>query len=154
MGYSARGEGYNSDHRKSVMMTAENQKKAFERVKKNLLTDEAIREKARGGSFGSNGQTEWWYSWTDTVYLQKVAETFIDILEHLGFEVDYAGNRYDGEITSLYYNSKLGQEDLFLKETNGLWEPGSVIDWQGEDGDHWRTNLESGKELQGTVTYE
>lgn len=151
MGYSAQGEGYNELGPDLPMMTPENQKLAFEAVHERLLPESVVREKASGGSWGSNGQKEWWYSWCDMNYLRTVAKTFIDILEHLGFDVqtDDVGN-----IISLWYNSKLGDEGLFLKETAEYWERGAVIDWTGEDSSVWRLDLDRGIEREGRVVYD
>lgn len=154
MGYYVEGNGYNVNSGRGAdlpMMTVENQSLAFQAIHKQLLPEHVVRKKARGGSYSGGQKRSWHYSWCDMDYLRNEASTFIDILEHLGFyvQIDDIGN-----IVGLSYDSKAGQEDLFLDATREYWEPGSMIYWTGEDGSHWRVDLDTGKLMEGRVVYD
>lgn len=72
-----------------------------------------------------------WFSWMDWDYHEKCADAAM-ILDHLGFEIEYNEN---GDLRITGYDSKSGQEDLFLESIGDLAK-GYII-WQGEDGDVW-----------------
>lgn len=101
----------------------------------------------RGGSFGGasdarnarpeglNYHPHKWFSWLDPDYPSK-CYTFLSILEHLGFEIREATPVNDSTTYRLYYESKVGQEELFL-DACAPYLVGEV-EWVGEDGDRWR----------------
>ena len=82
-----------------------------------------------------------WFSWMSPDYPSKCKD-LRQILEELGFEVeeDDAGN-----ITYLRYDSKTGQEVLFLSALAPFVRDGSTIDWQGEEGEHFRHEFSGGR---------
>jgi hypothetical protein len=97
----------------------------------------------RGGSFGGEGidsksprpdgmdyHPARWFSWMQADY-PKHYSTAPEILEALGFILSYDA---DGNINSLSYDDKTGQEELFLNAIAPYVRNGSEIVWQGEDG--------------------
>lgn len=95
----------------------------------------------RGGSWGAGGKTASWFSWMDEDYDQKL-HTAKEIFEALGFEVS---DTEDGGISLDYYDSKSGQEDLFINEVKHLANSDWYLIWRGEDGEVWR-DADSGTE--------
>lgn len=87
----------------------------------------------RGGRYAEGGRVASWYSWMPEDY-DKTVTSVQEILELLGFECKSTdeGTR----ITA--YDSKTGQEDLFLSTIAEYVAPGSFIDWLGEDGERFR----------------
>ena len=96
----------------------------------------------RGGSFGPDGMTEKWFSWMpkDLTKFETVREVF----EALGFECYDSMNGTDG-IYLQSYDSKTGQEDLFLAVVAPFVEDGSYTEWRGEDGAMYRFTVVNGK---------
>lgn len=94
----------------------------------------------RGGSWGSEmskddapeyGPHECaWFSWMSWDY-DKQCENAQDILESLGFDVELD----DDNLCIVGYDSKSGQEDLFLESISDLVK--GYIVWKGEDGEIW-----------------
>lgn len=72
-----------------------------------------------------------WFSWMDWNYHQTCSDVS-KILNNLGFDTDYddAGN-----LLIVGYDSKTGQEDLFLKAISPLAK--GYIVWKGEQGEVW-----------------
>lgn len=100
----------------------------------------------RGGSWGPGGQTAKWFSWMSEKYDEEV-NSAEEVFEALGFEVEC--NPDDG-LTLVGYDSKTGQEDLFIDEVADLAAPGWFMEWRGEDGEKWRQTAkgtETGKTL-------
>jgi hypothetical protein len=50
----------------------------------------------------------------------------------------------DGSLSLVHYDSKVGQEDLFLEAIAPFATPGSYIEWKGEDGFRWRDEVDGG----------
>lgn len=90
----------------------------------------------RGGD-GTNS----WFSWMSDEEIES-AESARFIFESLSFDCQDYGNGTFG-LTS--YNSKMGQEDLFLAVVAPFVENGSYTQWRGEDGELWRYTVERGK---------
>lgn len=69
-----------------------------------------------------------WFSWMPWNY-DEVYDNVVDILEAVGFEVhvDERG------ICGVHYDSKTGCEEAFLGALAPVVEPGSYINWQGEE---------------------
>lgn len=144
MGYYVSGRG-------PAVIPAGEMAAALETARMVMLDDAFIRQHAGGGSFGAEGQRTWWYSWTDMTRLRE-AESIVDWLEEFGFEVELDE---DGGIEYLDYpESKSGQEDLLLSVLAPHFAPGSHIEWEGEDGDRWKTDLHADELLRGRVVYE
>lgn len=72
-----------------------------------------------------------WFSWMDWNYHEKLRNVQ-EILEDLGFSVFYDD---DGNLLVEGYNSKSGQEGLFLKSISTL-SRGFIL-WEGEDKEQW-----------------
>jgi len=88
-------------------------------------------ERKQGGSW-SDGQEEKWFSWMDPNYPDTCADAKA-ILADLGFWFD---ENEDGDLLFTEYDSKAGQEDLFIFTIGNLMT-GYMV-WCGEDGDKWR----------------
>ena len=88
-------------------------------------------ERKQGGSW-SDGQEEKWFSWMDPNYPDTCADAKA-ILADLGFWFD---ENEDGDLLFTEYDSKAGQEDLFIFTIGNLMT-GYMV-WSGEDGDKWR----------------
>lgn len=84
------------------------------------------------------------FSWMAADYPSK-CEDLKEVLEEVGFDVveDEAGN-----VTGLHYDSKTGQESLFLSALAPFVRDGSHIDWQGEEGEHFRYEFSGGRMLE------
>lgn len=94
-----------------------------------------------------------WFSWMDADYPSKCT-TVHDILRELGFDIDEDD---DGNIVGLSYSSKIGDEKLFLDAIAGLVRAGSYIDWQGEEGEHFRYEFDGSTgliERYGRVVFD
>jgi hypothetical protein len=90
----------------------------------------------RGGS--SNGEK--WFSWMNDTDIET-AETVESVFNQLGFETE----KVDGGFKLAYYNSKTGQEDLFLAVMAPFTKDGSYIEWRGEDGELWKFEIHNGR---------
>ena len=113
----------------------------------------------RGGSFaggtdsrssrpeGLNYHPHKWFSWLDPNY-PSMCFTFLSILDHLGFEIRRATPTNDSTTYRLYYESKVGQEKLFL-EACAPYLIGE-IEWEGEDGERWRNVFAGGEMITQT----
>ena len=89
----------------------------------------------RGGSFGGPGKDIKWFSWMAEDYPSECSNAQ-EILEMLGF----ACVEEDNALTIDQYDSKMGQEDLFL-EAICPWASGHIV-WCGESGDSWMDNYD------------
>lgn len=114
------------------------------------LNDPRNDDLKRGGSFSGGKQTAAWFSWMPEDY-DKTVTSVSEVLELLGFDVDTVP---EGTYIRRY-DSKTGQEDLFLNAIAEFVEPGSFIEWRGEDGAFWRNDFDGKKmrTLEGRVTY-
>ena len=90
----------------------------------------------RGGS--SNGEK--WFSWMNDTDIEN-AETVESVFNQLGFETETV----DGGFKLTGYNSKTGQEDLFLAVMAPFTKHGSYIEWRGEDGALWAYHIKDGR---------
>lgn len=90
----------------------------------------------RGGS--SNGEK--WFSWMNDTDIET-AETVETVFNQLGFETE----KVDGGFRLTAYNSKTGQEDLFLAVMAPFTKNGSYIEWRGEDGAQWKHEVRDGR---------
>lgn len=89
----------------------------------------------RGGS--SNGEK--WFSWMNDAEIEN-AESVEIVFNRLGFDTE----KVDGGFKLAAYNSKTGQEDLFLAVMAPFTAEGSWIEWRGEDGALWKNEIING----------
>ena len=90
----------------------------------------------RGGS--SNGEK--WFSWMNDTEIETT-DTVENVFNQLGFETD----KVDGGFQLTAYNSKTGQEDLFLAVMAPFTKDGSYVEWRGEDGALWKFEIRNGR---------
>ena len=116
-------------------------------IKENEETLAAIREMPkkyhslmRGGS--STGEK--WFSWMNNTEIET-AETVQEVFEALGFDCSSDAYGVKGQFSLDSYNSKTGQEDLFLAVVAPFVENDSYTEWRGEDGEIWRLTVQYGK---------
>ncbi len=95
----------------------------------------------RGGSWSGGKMQEAWFSWMSPDYDETCEDAF-DVLREVGFEPDQTD---DGDLVLGYYNSKSGQEALFLAAIAPYAVPGSFVIWEGEEGEIWRDIVVDGK---------
>lgn len=88
-----------------------------------------------------------WFSWMPADYDQTV-ESVEDVFKLLGFECE--SNPDDG-LTIYGYDSKIGQEQLFIDEVADLFTDGSYMVWRGEDSEIWRWSKEHGVQHGTTI---
>lgn len=88
------------------------------------------------------GPNEWvWFSWACWNY-HETCKDLVDVLNEFGFEhIDFDNL---GNIESLSFDSKTGNEDALLEAIAPFVEPGSYIEWQGEEQDIWRNSFYDG----------
>ncbi len=91
-----------------------------------------------GGSWCDGKQNKFWYSWMQEDY-HETCNSVSDVLKELGFYIDDSDTDLGIRITG--YDSKLGQEDLFLGVIGHLIT--GSIEWHGEDGDEWTVEFPS-----------
>lgn len=85
---------------------------------------------------GMNYHPGKWFSWLHADY-PSICHDFLSVLEMLGFEIGPEIDEEGGSTTyPLYYDGKIGQEDLFLAAISP-WITGE-IEWSGEDGNRWK----------------
>jgi hypothetical protein len=102
-------------------------------LKESVTKYHAIK---RGGS--SDGES--WFSWMSDEDILK-AEKAVTIFNDLGFET----NETDKGFTLEAYNSKTGQEDVFLAVVAPFCTDGSYVEIRGEDGAEWQYSVHDGK---------
>lgn len=91
-----------------------------------------------------NGVQEKWFSWMpeDLTKLKTVKE----VLEALGFKCESVTAPNDETMVHIVgYDSKTGQEDLFLAVIAPYVEHGSYIEWTGEEGERWKNIVHEGR---------
>lgn len=87
------------------------------------------------GSWSVGTKTQSWFSWMDPNY-PETCKTAHEVLEALGFHCHYDDQ---GDLIVDGYDSKMGQEDLFMAAIKEEAE-GSLV-WRGEDGATWTTTF-------------
>lgn len=105
----------------------------------------------RGGSWSGGKETEKWFSWMDPNY-PDVCKDLVEVMEMLGFD---CGIEDDGSFHIYSYDSKAGQEDLFLETLAPYVKDGSFLYWMGEDGEQWGNLYKDGKfhHAQAHITF-
>lgn len=112
----------------SAVLPKENHEEILSRW--HEMNDKKYDDIKRGGSYSGGRTLSKHYSWMPEDY-HKTTHSPEEVLEHLGF--DFSINAR-GDIVIESYDSKTGQEDLFFKKIADLVEPGSLMQWRGEDG--------------------
>lgn len=146
MGYYATGSGV-------LNSTEDRLREALQEFRSVMLSPEFVEKHAQGGTWADGKKLASWYSWCDMKQLSD-AKSIEDVLEHFGFEVNVVQD-HDRLSLLVYYSSKVGQEDLLLKTISRFFDPDSYVEWQGEDGSHWKYQL--GPEFsvrEGKVVYD
>lgn len=92
----------------------------------------------RGGS--SNGDK--WFSWMNDSDIEN-AKSVESVFNKLGFETE-PGTK-PNTFRLIGYNSKTGQEDLFIGVMAPWTAEGSSMEWTGEDGERWRYYIENSR---------
>ena len=94
----------------------------------------------RGGSYGGSGKREFWFSWMPADF--SVFTTVASVFEALGFEtkkIEEISVEHPYERVALVgYDSKTGQEDIFIEAVAPFVEHGNHLEWRGEQGEVWR----------------
>ena len=127
----------------NAVIPAENLERAYAKMCALNTTHDHVK---RGGSYSGGKQTAKWFSWMDENYPDTCKDARA-VLDALGFYTHYdeQGNLHiDG------YDSKTGQEDLFLQTIAD--DATGKIAWRGEDGDRWTTLFYGDRVIEGTTT--
>lgn len=128
----------------SAVIPANNKSKVLE-IWKALNAPENNHLKG-GGSYSGGEKTSHWFSWMPADY-DKTVSTVEEVLELLGFECTTLDN---GDVSIDGYDSKAGQEDLFLERVEFLLT--GKISWFGEEGETWETIFKGDSVIEGEVT--
>jgi hypothetical protein len=109
-------------------------------------------ETKNGGMWTGGEQEDAWFSWMPANY-PEVLHTAEQILNELGFQ-DLFTDQDDLILHS--YDSKIGQERLFIASIAPWIKPDSVLYWLGEDGRRWRWTFIGGvlEEREGRIIYQ
>lgn len=110
----------------TAVLPAEHLDKAYEILV--ALNDPSNNAAKQGGAWKAGVRTGWWYSWMDENYPEKCANAK-EVFEALGFEMEETP---EGDLRFVWYDSKTGQEDLFLASVAPLMT--GHMHWRGEDG--------------------
>lgn len=130
------------------VIPAENVVKAYQAMCKLNERDDL----KRGGSWERGKQVAKWFSWMSPDYPER-CKNAEEIFKMLGFEVD---NDPLNGLSIEGYDSKSGQEELFLEACAPFAKDGSFVEWCGEDREMWRDVVCDGK-LQrryATITFD
>jgi len=98
-----------------------------------------------GGGWTGGVKTKHWYSWMDADY-DKTCNSVEEILAQMGFDCTLHGN---GDVSIDDYDSKTGQEELFLNAVDNLIT--GKIKWMGEEGESWTTHFKGDDVINGEV---
>lgn len=89
---------------------------------------------------GLNYHPARWFAWMDANYPETCPDA-VSVLRALGF--DDAHITDSGDLSFSDYDSKSGQEELFLEAVSPLCREGSYLVWKGEDDSMWRQDFGS-----------
>jgi len=131
MGYHATGRGV-------ISIPSIYRKKLSLKVRMMLNNTEAMR----GGSWSNGIKTDHWYAWVDSKSLISACKenNLEKIFGCWGFDCVNT----EEDIYQVFYDSKSGQESLFLKEISPFVVNG-IIEWVGEDGSKWKNVFKQGQ---------
>jgi hypothetical protein len=139
MGYYVEGEG-------SIVIKAANVEAAYKAmVALNNVPDEL----KRGGTYSNGAYVSKHFSWmpTDLTEIKTAEEMF----ERLGF---HYSSESDGFLELTAYDSKMGQEEIFVAAVQQFVEDDSHFEWKGEDGSMWTWKFNGGKLFKATAMVE
>lgn len=85
-----------------------------------------------GGSYSGGKMTAKWFSWMPENY-PETCENADSIFRELGFQTEQSAEG----LKLVGYDSKTGQEELFLQAVCDLAAADSRMYWIGEDGQRW-----------------
>lgn len=104
------------------------------------------------GSKSVSTRPDKWFAWMPWNY-DEVCTSAEEILKELGFECELNA---DGSLSIVYYDSKTGSEEHFLKALAPLVKEGSYIIWNGEEGAMWRHLVKNGELItqEPIITWE
>jgi hypothetical protein len=116
----------------------------------SLATVREMPKKYHAIKRGGSSSGEKWFSWMNDTEIEN-AESVEAVFNALGFET----TKTEGGFTLDSYNSKTGQEDLFLGVMAPFTKDGSYIEWRGEDGAQWRHSVMDGRMYreEGEIEY-
>ncbi len=126
----------------NATIPAPNLEQAYERMCALNVTH---HDEKYGGRYENGVWVERWFSWLSPNYPDELTTTE-EILEELGFETEYLS---DGSLAILDYDSKQGQEDLFLESIRDLTY--GRIEWIGEDDKRWAMEFQEYPDLNKKV---
>lgn len=121
-------ENFQKAYEALIALNANHEKKSTDFPR---ATDAEILEAKNSGSNGVPDKHFPWIVWN----YDQTCENLIEVLEEVGFEVEQDDD--SGDITSLTYDRKSGEEKLFIETLAPFVEDGGVMVWVGEDGDMW-----------------
>jgi len=116
----------------TAKIPAANLKRAYQKM---CALNTTHHKEKRGGSWSGGKQDAAWFSWMDANYPETCKDAQA-ILEQLGF---YTELNEQGDLLITGYDSKMGQEDLFLKAIENDAE--GEIEWVGENHERWTTTF-------------
>ena len=137
MGYFVKGSG-------AITIEKQHHEELYEELMAlNYLPD----TEKRGGSYANGKRTAAWFSWmpADLTELPTVA----DVFKRLGFD---SHTDAEGNLDLLAYDSKQGQEELFMQTAAPFVKDRSVFQWWGEDGAGWYWEFQNGRMLTGVLS--
>jgi hypothetical protein len=123
MGYYASGNG-------SIKIVGENIYQAYNAMVQLNHYDHL----KSGGTYGGGKEISRHFSWMPEDL--STIPTCGEMLQVLGFELSVDGA--DGVIEATGYDSKVGDELVFMAAIAPWVEDESYFQWTGEDGDQWR----------------
>ena len=139
MGYYVEGEG-------TITILNENLDAAYKAmVALNNVPDEL----KRGGTWSGGEYVSKHFSWmpTDLTEIKTAEEMF----ERLGFHIGRSDRR---SLQLTAYDSKMGQEEIFIAAVQQFVEDDSHFEWKGEDGSMWTWKFNDGKLFKATAMVE
>ena len=107
----------------------------FDEAYKALCELNNHNELKSGGSL-----TEKTFAWMNWNY-DETCKDLVEVLEEVGFDV----YQNDTGIIGLEYDSKTGDEEVFLKALAPFVKDGSYLPFKGEEGECWDYSFHKGK---------
>jgi len=124
----------------SVRIRIDDEDAAFKAMVR--FNEQCPPEMKRGGTVGEDGREEKWFSWMRADFSEY--DGLGMILGEMGFSYDLD----DGWIVlRQWHGDKQGQEDLLMESIAAWVEPGSFVEWVGEDCYRYRWDFEDSKLL-------
>lgn len=109
-----------------------------------LAALKAMNTKYHNAKRGGNFVDEFWFSWMPADY-DKTVSSVKDVFDLLGFDSEIIEGPDHPFVRIRGYDSKRGQEELFVAETAPFVEEGSYMEWSGEEGETWRWDAVDGR---------